>query len=231
MAKDRYSSRVAKRKDKKVNKVYNILITVVVLLIIVVGAIIFTGGNDDKMTNNDSQTASDSIENSNSNDNKDTASDKDEASTTTDSEDDQADTDESGDDTESDTDKDSADSEDEKKESDIQEETPSDSNVEEAYSDAAWEPIGTEQSGDHVTQYEKGSVDWQEMERALAYGAGISQEGMKVFWLGNGGSPDTAVGTISPSDNSVTYRVYIQWIDEEGWKPTKVEKLKTNDKN
>ncbi len=235
MGKDRYSSRVAKRKDKKVNKIYNILISVVVLLIVVVGAVIFLGGNDEQTTSNDTPATSNTTESDDSGTNKGAETSEDEDGTATDSEDEQADTDESGDDasdSDKDTslDKDSADSEDENKESEIIEETPSDSNVEKAYTDESWKPVGTEQTGEHVTQYEQGSVDWQEMEKALAYGAGISESDMKVYWLGNGGSPDTAVGTVSPSDDSATYRVQIQWIDGEGWKPTKVEKLKVNDK-
>ena len=236
MGKERYSSRVAKRKDKKVNKIYNILISVVVLLIVVVGAVIFLGGNDEQPASNDTQTASNTADNDEVGTDKDTETTKDENDTATDPEDGQTDPDESGDEASSDSDKDAseekepADSEDEEKESEITEETPSDSNVEKAYTDTAWKPVGTEQSGEHVTQYEQGSVDWQEMEKALAYGAGISEGDMKVYWLGNGGSPDTAVGTVSPSDDSATYRVHIQWVDGQGWKPTKVEKLKVNDK-
>ena len=232
MGKERYSSRVAKRKDKKVNKIYNILISVVVLLIVVVGAVIFIGGNDEQTTSNDSQTASTTTENNDSS----TGSSEDDNEAAIDSEEEQADVDESKDDATDDSDKvasedeDSTDVEDENKETEVTEETPSDSNVEKAYSNPAWKPVGTEQEGEHVTQYEEGSVDWQEMEKALAYGAGISASDMKVYWLGNGGSPDRAVGTVSPSDDSATYRVHIQWIDGEGWKPTKVEKLKVNDK-
>ncbi len=237
MGKDRYSSRVAKRKDKKVNKIYNILISIVVVLIVVVGAVIFLGGNDEQTVSNDSQTTSNNTTDSDDNGtNKEAEPSEDEDADRTDSEDEQAETDESSEDTSNDSDKDAseekdpADSEDENKESEITEETPSDSNVEKAYTDAAWKPVGTEQTGEHVTQYEQGSVDWQEMEKALAYGAGISESDMKVYWLGNGGSPDTAVGTVSPSDDSATYRVHIQWVDGEGWKPTKVEKLKVNDR-
>ena len=31
-------------------------------------------------------------------------------------------------------------------------------------------------------------------------------------------------------NNPQSYRVYIEWVDGEGWKPVKVEELKENDK-
>ncbi len=222
---DKYSSRMTKRKDKKVNKVYNILITVVVLLIIVVGAAIFLGNNDEPVsqkTNTNTaneQSASNKEEEA---DNQETATNEDEQST--------EDEEEGSQDQEKDQDSSKSEEDTDTVESEKVEEEGSDENVEEAYSDPSWKPVGTEQSGEHVTQYEKGSTDWNEMERAIAYGAGIDQSNMTLWYLENGGEPNKAIGTVSPKDGSSTYRVYIQWVDGEGWKPTKVEKLLKNDK-
>ena len=229
---DKYPSRMTKRKNKKVNKVYNILITVVVLLIIVVGATIFTG-NDEPASqnanpNSENQSASTNEEEA---DNQETATKDDEQSADTEEEGQEADQkEEEG--VNPDEDQNSSESEEDTDtvESEKVEEEAADGNVQEAYSDPSWKPVGTEQSGEHVTQFEKGTTDWNEMERAIAYGAGIDQSNMTLWYLQNGGEPNKAIGTVSPKDGSSTYRVYIQWIDGEGWKPTKVEKLLKNDK-
>ena len=226
----KYPSRMDKRQDKKVNKVYNILITVVVLLIVVVGATIFLGNDDEPA----SQKADTNPESNQSAVNKEEEADKEETAT---DEDEQASENENADeqgqdqdqDQEQNSDQESSESED-AVESEKVEETASDGNVEEAYSDPSWKPVGTEQSGEHVTQYEKGSTDWNEMEQAIAYGAGIDQSNMTLWYLQNGGEPNKAIGTVSPKDGSSTYRVYIEWVDGAGWKPTKVEKLIKNDK-
>lgn len=105
-----------------------------------------------------------------------------------------------------------------------------DSNVEETYTNESWKPVGTVQTGEHVATYDMSSIDWKEMETALAYGARIAEDDLTVWWLGKDGGPNNAVGTVSPKDKSATYRVYIEWVDSEGWKPIKVEKLKKNDK-
>jgi hypothetical protein len=55
---------------------------------------------------------------------------------------------------------------------------------------------------------------------------------MTVWYLGNNnGNPNSSIGTVSTKDKQQTYRVYIEWIDGQGWKPTKVEKLVENDKD
>ncbi len=93
-----------------------------------------------------------------------------------------------------------------------------------------WDPIGTEQEGNHVTNYTKGSQDWDEMEEAIRYASDLSKEESTVWYIENGGEPQKAIGTIESNDRTEIYRVYIQWVDEKGWKPTKIEELKENDK-
>jgi hypothetical protein len=67
-------------------------------------------------------------------------------------------------------------------------------------------------------------VDWQEMLQAISYATGVDQSNMTVWFLGNNG-PNKSVGTISTKDQSEKYRVYIDWVDGQGWKPVKVEVL------
>ena len=63
------------------------------------------------------------------------------------------------------------------------------------------------------------------MTKALSYATGIPESDMIIWFLGNNGGPNDAAGTISPKDKSVKYKVYITWVENNGWKPTKIEKL------
>ncbi|WP_035097756.1 YrrS family protein [Anoxybacteroides tepidamans] len=89
----------------------------------------------------------------------------------------------------------------------------------------SWQPVGTTQTEPHVTQFDEQSVDWKEMLDAVSYATGLSQTDMIVWFIGNNG-PNKAVATVSPKDKSVKYRVYIEWVENQGWKPTKVQQLK-----
>lgn len=97
--------------------------------------------------------------------------------------------------------------------------------VDEAFTNSAWQPIGTSQSGTHTSSYDPNSVDWAEKVKALSYASGLSEDNMYIKFLGNGGSPQKSVGTITSKDESEKYRVYLEWVDGQGWKPTKVEVL------
>ena len=90
----------------------------------------------------------------------------------------------------------------------------------------SWQPIGTTQSEPHVTQYDKNSVDWKEMLDAISYATGIPSSDLIVWFIGNGGSPNHAVATVSKKDKTEHYKVFIEWVTDEGWKPTKVQQLK-----
>jgi cytoskeletal protein RodZ len=102
---------------------------------------------------------------------------------------------------------------------------PPGSNIETEIVNPAWQPIGTTQSEPHVTQFKKDSVDWKEMLDAVSYATGLSQSDMIVWFIGNNG-PNKAVATISTRDKTQYYKVYIEWVENQGWKPTKVQKLR-----
>ncbi|HAC3176571.1 TPA_asm: DUF1510 family protein [Listeria innocua] len=95
-----------------------------------------------------------------------------------------------------------------------------------------WKPIGTEQTGDHVNSYSSTSVDWQEKRKAFSAATDIPISNTSLWFVEQGADPATqAIGTLSTKENpDKAYRVYITWVDGEGWQPTKVEELKTNDK-
>ncbi|MEI5905746.1 YrrS family protein [Bacillus spongiae] len=109
-------------------------------------------------------------------------------------------------------------------------ESTNDPNVENSYVNPNWEPIGTNQTGEHVSSYEIESTDWKEKEKAIAYGANLSEDNLIVWYIENGGAPNKAIGTVTSSDEQEIYRVYIEWINGEGWTPTKVDRLLENDK-
>jgi len=88
-----------------------------------------------------------------------------------------------------------------------------------------WKPVGTTQTGEHQAVYDQSSVDWQEMLKAISYATGIDAGNMTVWYLGNNGGPQSAAGTVSEKGASTKYRVAIEWVEGEGWKPTKVEEL------
>ncbi|MFC3039139.1 YrrS family protein [Virgibacillus xinjiangensis] len=121
----------------------------------------------------------------------------------------------------------SAEDNEDEKESDELEKEPadaSDGNVKEAYT-ADWEPIGTEQEGEHTTVYEEGSQDRKEIAQAAAMATGLNAQEMKTVWVGNNNHPQKVRTTVATSDYSEIYRVFLTWVDGEGWKPTKVEEL------
>ncbi|WP_312093341.1 DUF1510 family protein [Niallia sp.] len=103
----------------------------------------------------------------------------------------------------------------------------SDSNVVKTIENPSWEPIGTTQTGEHAASYSDDSVDWNEQIKALSYATGLDSSNMTVQFLGNNNNdPQKSIGTVSSKDKSEIYRVYIEWVDGSGWKPTKVEELK-----
>ena len=104
-----------------------------------------------------------------------------------------------------------------------------DPNVEEVIVDSSWQPIGTSQTGAHTSSYDTSTTDWAEKVQALSYASGLDSSNMYVNYIGNGGSPQKSIGTVTSKDGTEIYRIYLEWIDGEGWKPIKKEKLKTKD--
>jgi hypothetical protein len=102
------------------------------------------------------------------------------------------------------------------------------SNVMKEIVNPSWQPIGTTQSEPHVTTYDQNSVDWKEMLDAVSYATRLSPSEMIVWFIGNNG-PNRAVATISTKDQQQHYKVYIEWVEGQGWKPTKVQQLRNRE--
>lgn len=102
-----------------------------------------------------------------------------------------------------------------------------DENVIFAYT-STWEPIPTEQSEPHEIAWEQSSQDWKEMMMAAELATGIHMEDMYYLWV-SGNGPKSVIATFSDSTMEEHFRVYITWVEHQGWKPDKVEMLNEND--
>jgi cytoskeletal protein RodZ len=231
----RFNQRDQKR---KVNKIYNIAITIVSILIVIVAISIFLSddGTETKKATTEpkqvAETEKGKVVDKPSGKEEETDSEKEDPAGDSEATEEDAEKEDSKA-TEEDAEEKAEDDADPEKAGDaelVEVEGSGDGNVASTYTSESWKPVGTEQSGEHTTSFEKGSVDWNEMSKAIASGAGIDEGNMKLWWLQNGGSSTTAIGTVSEGDNPKTFRVYIEWVDGSGWKPVKVEELKTNDK-
>lgn len=99
-----------------------------------------------------------------------------------------------------------------------------DSNVEKAYT-GDWEPVGTSQTGEHVTNYDDGSADRTEIKQATAAATGINASEIVEWWVGNAGDQQVTT-TVSDKAKSKIARVTLSWIDGKGWQVTQIEELK-----
>ncbi|VXB84936.1 conserved hypothetical protein [Bacillus sp. 349Y] len=228
----KYQSRLDKRSKKNTNKILNIMIAVVVLLILVVGGSILIGGGNDKSSDTaSSSTGNGGNKKASAEENKsDTAKKDDEDSNDKKAADDKEDKykkDKDEKKSDDDTEKDLK-SEDDSK---LKVQDGDEPNVDKTVVHPDWKPVGTSQSGEHVSSYDLGTPDWNEKVKALSYATGIPENNMTVWYIEGNGSPQKSIGTVSAKNDSQAYRVYLQWIDGEGWQPTKVQELIENDKN
>lgn len=102
-----------------------------------------------------------------------------------------------------------------------------DKNVKESVVNPDWKPIGTKQTGEHVSRYDGESDDWYEKKEAIAYATGITENDLIYWRIQNGGSPQKAEGIVSDKSKDKKFKVYLEWVDGEGWKPVKMDVLET----
>lgn len=222
----KFDSRLDQRNHKrKKNNILNILIGIVILLIIIVTVNIVTGDNNEESANT-SKTKSEQVEEENTENEKEKEDKEKESEEVVGSSTESADSSSSIEETTSETEEEENTEIEGNDASTVTTEPSNDSNVESVVIDSGWQPIGTEQSGEHVSSYNSSSVDWDEKVKALAYGANLDPSNMYVKYLGNGGSPQKSIGTVTSKDGSEIYRISLEWVDGEGWKPTKKEILK-----
>ncbi|MFB3165839.1 YrrS family protein [Neobacillus sp. 179-C4.2 HS] len=212
-------------KRKKTNLILNSLIVIVLALIFFVAYTIFLSG-DDKASQNEEQTKSAANESSEKEDkNTEDKTAVKESEKNTDSEK----TDSEKTDSEESADEESEEASSPEQEDDSQAvitEGDGSSNVLRTIENPAWKPVGTVQTGEHAPVYDSSSVDWQEMLTAISYATGLEESNMTVYWLGRDKtSGNGTFSTVASKDKSQKYNVYLEWVDGQGWKPTKVEEL------
>ncbi|WOV88787.1 YrrS family protein [Sporosarcina oncorhynchi] len=223
-----------KRRSSKSNQLLNVLIGLVVLMIIVVGVFIII----DPKKSKDSELAAEQSSSDPSDSMQGEAQDEDDDADRSENEETDSEStnnqnaDSSSSDGESEgTGADSADP------SDDEEESPGtvtivpneDEVIEESIINTAWKPVGTEQTGVHESKYDGESVDWVEKQKAIAYATGFTENELIYWKIKNGGSPQKSIGIVSTKDKSKKFRVFLEWVDEQGWQPVKMDKLTTLD--
>ncbi|MGE6348699.1 YrrS family protein [Bacillus mycoides] len=89
----------------------------------------------------------------------------------------------------------------------------------------SWKPIGTEQGAKPTMKFKEGTVDWNEMKKAISYAVDVP-EGQLIFdFIGNNGE-NKAYGNVRDKQSNKKYKVDIDWIENQGWKPVSVQVVK-----
>ncbi|WP_172369335.1 YrrS family protein [Sporosarcina jiandibaonis] len=220
-----YSRLNRKRGRNQSDKILNILIAIVVLAIIITASIIFLGG--DNKNKADVKSPDTTEENSNEDltsegadetDNKDSGAEDENQSEENNEE---SDTAEEADET--------GGSDEVEDPGVVKYESSDESFVDETIVNTGWEPIGTTQTGEHVSLYDGKSADWHEKISAISYATNLPEDALIIWRIKNGGSPQKSIGIVSTKDKAEKYRVYLEWVDEKGWKPVKMDVLNTLD--
>lgn len=214
MDEEKNYSRVNKYdKRRKTTKSITVLMAIAVLLVILLIGFWIFGGKKDKDTDEVEQPQQNSEETEeNSGDDPDPSS-KDSSTT---NEDENTD-DETEEEQENPEDEDSIEVE------EVPEDEIDDPNVIEAYT-ANWQPIGTSQEEPHTTKFDEGTDDWNEMIEAIAYALEIEKDEIISHWIGNGGD-QRVNGHVQSTVTDEHYTVYLEWKENEGWQPIKVERV------
>lgn len=102
-----------------------------------------------------------------------------------------------------------------------------DENVMYAYT-STWGPIPTVQDEPHEITWEQDSIDWKEMMQAAELATGVDVDEMYYLWV-SGNGPQSVKATFSNSAMTEHFRVYITWVEGQGWMPERVDILNTHD--
>ncbi|WP_270179388.1 YrrS family protein [Alkalihalobacillus sp. CinArs1] len=211
--KSRYNARHSKRKQ---NIILNSLIGIVGVVILILIVNIFFNGDNTEPTAGEETASTEATQSESNNSNTEDAVTSDEAS-------DSATDEETNDDASNEETKNEEESQDDKEQNDenASEEEEASNESGEVNLEGPWQPVGTSQdSSNHVSSYDKGSVDWNEKLDAVETVVGFPKEEMVVHWLGGNGGPQKSEATVSQKGGDGTqYVVELEWVDEKGWKP------------
>lgn len=212
MSRGNARSRYQERSRRKKNMLLNTLIGIVLILIVIVGASIFLGDDKEEELAEEEIVSEEEALEEEELEKEEPASESENPI--------EVDIEESTPSVETSTEPDELEPEDENIEMTTPEHSSDD--VIRTFVNPSWQPVGTVQEGEHYNVYD--GVDWDEMVKAITYAIGHSEDDITIHFLGNNGH-NKSVGTVYTKGKENIYRVYIEWVDEEGWKPTLVEEL------
>ncbi|MED3419142.1 YrrS family protein [Bacillus thuringiensis] len=86
----------------------------------------------------------------------------------------------------------------------------------------SWKPIGTEQGAKPEMKFKEGTVDWSEMKKAISYAVDVPESQLIFDFIGNNGN-NKAYGNVRDKQNNKKYKVNIDWVENQGWKPASVQ--------
>lgn len=207
----RSSRHLQPSRNKKLDKLLNVLIGVVVVLIIITATYVFKWQDDAEQTVKDEPAQEEKDDNKEvdkepvKEDEKDLAVEEDQAE------------EEHG----------SQPEENQQEQGEPEESTSDNPNVEKVITNKNWQPTPTTQTGQHVSSYDSSSVDWTEKVATVTGVTGINQDNMIIWRMQNNGGPNSSIATVSTKDKTQMYRVSMEWVDNEGWLPVKLEQLNT----
>ncbi|KKZ95355.1 hypothetical protein B4147_3227 [Bacillus wiedmannii] len=89
----------------------------------------------------------------------------------------------------------------------------------------SWKPIGTKQGAKPEMKFKEGTVDWSEMKEAISYAVDVPESQLIFDFIGNNGN-NKAYGNIRDKQSNKKYKVDIDWVENQGWKPVAVQVVK-----
>ncbi|KAA0785285.1 DUF1510 domain-containing protein [Bacillus wiedmannii] len=89
----------------------------------------------------------------------------------------------------------------------------------------SWKPIGTVQGAKPEMKFKEGTVDWSEMKQAISYAVDVPESQLIFDFIGNNGDKK-AYGNVRDKQSNKKYKVNIDWVENQGWKPASVQVLK-----
>ncbi|PEX38502.1 FMN-dependent NADH-azoreductase [Bacillus cereus] len=90
---------------------------------------------------------------------------------------------------------------------------------------SSWKPIGTEQGAKPEMKFKEGTVDWSEMKKAISYAVDVPESQLIFDFIGNNGN-NKAYGNVRDRQSNKKYKVDIDWVENQGWKPVSVQVVK-----
>ncbi|PED57411.1 FMN-dependent NADH-azoreductase [Bacillus sp. AFS051223] len=90
---------------------------------------------------------------------------------------------------------------------------------------SSWKPIGTVQGAKPEMKFKEGTVDWSEMKQAISYAVDVPESQLIFDFIGNNGD-NKAYGNVRDKQSNKKYKVDIDWVENQGWKPASVQVVK-----